>query len=119
MIPHLSKKASYFGNHYIPKDAVVIPSLFYAARESGSSRDFLPDRQDQDTQFIKCMTFGGGQHKCPGRRYAETQLTVFLALVSTNYRFERVGDRPNQDDFIYFPTLFPSRNDFFVKSIRD
>jgi cytochrome P450 len=119
MIPHLSKKASYFGSHYIPKDAVVIPSLFYAARESGSSTDFLPDRPDQDTQFMKCMTFGGGQHKCPGRRYAETQLTVFLAVVSTNYRFERVGDRPNQDDFIYFPTLFPSRNHYFVKSIRE
>jgi cytochrome P450 len=118
MIPHLTLKSSHFGTHFIPKGAVVIPSLFYAARESGSSVDFLPDREDQDTQFVKCMTFGGGQHKCPGRRYAEVQLTVFLTLVSNNYRFERIGDRPHQDDFIYFPTLFPNRNEYVVKAIR-
>eukprot|EP00529_Nitzschia_sp_RCC80_P012128 CAMPEP_0113513376 /NCGR_PEP_ID=MMETSP0014_2-20120614/39828_1 /TAXON_ID=2857 /ORGANISM="Nitzschia sp." /LENGTH=565 /DNA_ID=CAMNT_0000409773 /DNA_START=227 /DNA_END=1924 /DNA_ORIENTATION=- /assembly_acc=CAM_ASM_000159 len=117
MIPHLSLKASHFDNHYIPKGTVSVPSLFYAARESGSSTDFLPDREDQDTQFMKCMTFGAGQHKCPGRKYAETQLSVFLAIVSTQYRFERVGDRPNQDEFIYFPTLFPCRNDYMLKRV--
>lgn len=118
MIPHLSLNSSYFNSHYIPKGAITIPSLFYAARESGSSVEFLPDREDQDTQFMKCLTFGGGQHKCPGRRYAEVQLTVFLALVSNNYSFERIGDRPHQDDFIYFPTLFPNRNDYIVKAVR-
>lgn len=118
MIPHMALKSSHFGSHFIPKGTMTIPSLFYSARVSGASVEFLPDRADQDTQFVKCMTFGGGQHKCPGRRYAETQLTVFLALVSNNYRFERIGDRPHQDDFIYFPTLFPNRNDYYVKAIR-
>jgi cytochrome P450 len=118
MIPHLTLKSSNLGKHFIPQGAVVIPSLFYAARESESSIEFLPEREDQDTQFMKCMTFGGGQHKCPGRRYAEVQLTVFLALVANNYRFERIGDRPHQDDFIYFPTLFPNRNEYIVKAIR-
>ncbi|KAG7356572.1 cytochrome P450 [Nitzschia inconspicua] len=118
MIPHLTLKPSYFYEHFIPQGAVVIPSLFYAARQSGSSTEFLPDREDQDSQFMKCMTFGGGQHKCPGRRYAEVQLTVFLALVANNYRFERIGERPHQDDFIYFPTLFPNRNEYIVKAIR-
>jgi cytochrome P450 len=117
MIPHLCLKSSHLGTHFIPKGALVVPSLFYAARESGSSVEFLPERDDQDTQFMKCMTFGSGQHKCPGRRYAEVQLTVFLAIVANNYRFERVGERPHQDDFIYFPTLFPSRNEFFVNAI--
>jgi cytochrome P450 len=117
MIPHLCLKSSHLGTHFIPKGALVVPSLFYAARESGSSVEFLPERDDQDTQFMKCMTFGSGQHKCPGRRYAEVQLTVFLAIVANKYRFERVGDRPHQDDFIYFPTLFPSRNEFFVHAI--
>jgi cytochrome P450 len=114
MIPHLSLKSSYFGRHYIPKGSLVIPSLFYSARESGSSVEFIPDRSDQDSQFVKCMTFGGGQHKCPGRKYAETQLTVFMALVAAKYRFERIGERPGQDDFIYFPTLFPIRTEFMV-----
>lgn len=119
MIPHLCLKASHFDNHYIPKGAVAVPSLFYAARESGSSTEFLPEREDQDTQFMKCMTFGAGQHKCPGRKYAETQMSVFLAIVSTQYRFERIGDRPNQDEFIYFPTLFPCRNEYMLKRVSN
>jgi cytochrome P450 len=118
MIPHLSLKPSFLGSHYIPNGTVVIPSLFYAARDSGSSVEFLPDREDQDPQFMKCLTFGGGQHKCPGRRYAETQLSVFLSIVANNYRFERIGDRPHQDDFMYFPTLFPNRNEYILKAIR-
>lgn len=117
MLPHLTLKACQLGPHPIPKGVIVIPSIFYSAREAGSSADFLPDREDQDTQFMKGMTFGAGQHKCPGRRYAETQLTVFLAIVATGYRFERIGDRPSQDDFIYFPTLFPARNEHIIKSI--
>jgi cytochrome P450 len=116
MIPHLSKKPSTLKGHYIPSGAVLIPSLFYSARVSGSSTEFLPEREDADPQFVKCMTFGGGQHKCPGRRYAESLLAVFLAVVASNYRFERVGERPHEDDYIYFPTLFPARNDFLIKA---
>jgi cytochrome P450 len=116
MIPHLSKKPSTLGGHYIPSGAVLIPSLFYAARVNGASTEFLPEREDADPQFVKCMTFGGGQHKCPGRRYAESLLAVFLAVAASNYRFERVGERPHEDDFIYFPTLFPARNDFLIKA---
>lgn len=116
MIPHLCLKASYLGNHFIPKGSLTIPSIFYSARESGSSPEFLPDREDQDTQFVKCMTFGAGQHKCPGRKYAETQLTIFLAIVAKQYQFERIGERPNEDEFIYFPTLFPCRNEFMLTS---
>jgi cytochrome P450 len=115
MIPHISKKSSFLGGHHIEKGSVVIPSIFYAARVSGSSTEFLPEREDADTQFVKCVTFGGGQHKCPGRRYAESLLSVFLTVVSSNYRFERVGPRPDEDDFIYFPTLFPAKNDFLIK----
>jgi len=115
MIPHLSKKASYLGGHYVGSGAVLIPSLFYAARVSGASVEFLPERQDADSQFVKCMTFGGGQHKCPGRRYAESLLSVFVAVVAANFRFERVGDRPDEDNFIYYPTLFPAKNTFYIR----
>eukprot|EP00934_Nitzschia_sp_Nitz4_P007201 Nitzschia sp. Nitz4//scaffold41_size133979//35657//37285//NITZ4_003334-RA/size133979-processed-gene-0.43-mRNA-1//1//CDS//3329551431//7191//frame0 len=114
MIPHLSKKDSVVNGHNVPAGAILIPSLFYAARVNGVSAEFLPEREDQDSQFVKCMTFGGGQHKCPGRRYAEMLLCVFLGVVATDYRFERVGERPDEDNFIYFPTLFPAENDFKV-----
>ena len=115
MIPHITKKATKLGGHPIGPGTVTIPSIFYSARVSGASTEFIPEREDADPLFVKCVTFGGGQHKCPGRRYAESLLTVFLAIVSANYRFERVGPRPDDDDFIYFPTLFPSSNDFLIK----
>ena len=116
MIPHLSKKASFLGGHPAGSGAVLIPSLFYSARVSGASVEFLPEREDADPQFVKCMTFGGGQHKCPGRRYAETLVSVFLTVVAPNFRFERVGERPDEDNFIYFPTLFPAQNDFLIRA---
>lgn len=117
MIPHISKRDSQLGGHFIPSGSIVVPSLFYSARVSGESVEFNPDRKDADSQFLRCMTFGGGQHKCPGRRYAEMFLSVFLAVIASSYRFERVGDRPDDDDYMYYPTLFPARNDFFVHTL--
>lgn len=108
MIPHLSLKQSVLGGHHIPTRAVVIPSIMYSARTSGASLEFLPDRQDQDSQFVSTVIFGGGQHKCPGRRYAESLLTVFLVILAQEYNFSRTGPRPGPDDFMYYPTVFPT-----------
>jgi sterol 22-desaturase len=108
MIPHLSLKPSELCGHFIPKGSIVIPSMTYSARTSGASLEFLPDRPDQDSQFVKTIIFGGGQHKCPGRRYAESLLTVFLTVLAQEYVFSRTGPRPGPDDFMYYPTMFPS-----------
>lgn len=115
MVPHISKRPSYLGGHYIPTGTIAIPSLFYSARVSGySTTEFYPERKDADSQFLKCMTFGAGQHKCPGRRYAESLVVVFMAILASEFRLERCGERPGVDDFIYFPTHFPSRSDFLI-----
>jgi cytochrome P450 len=116
MIPHITKKAVALGGHVLPKGCVAIPSLQYSARVSGASLEFLPERDDQDSQFVKTVTFGGGQHKCPGRRYAESLLNVFLAVVAQEYDFHRTGPRPSADDFIYFPTIFPADSKFVIKA---
>jgi cytochrome P450 len=107
MIPHLSLKSSELGGHGVPKSAICIPSIMYSARTSGASLKFLPDRVDQDTQFVKTVVFGGGQHKCPGRRYAESLLTVFLSILAQEYKFSRINSRPGPDDIMYYPTVFP------------
>merc|ERR1712226_179396 len=99
----------------IPKGTVVIPSITYMARSSGHSLEFLPDRSDQDTQFVKTVVFGAGQHKCPGRRYAESLLSVFLSVLAQEYEVERTGPRPGPDDFVFFPTLFPRDCNFILK----
>lgn len=119
MIPHLSRKATVIGGHSIAKGTVVIPSIFYAARVSGASDEFLPEREDADAQFIKTVTFGGGQHKCPGRRYAESFLKTFLTVVAADYDFERVGERPGPDQFMYYPTLFPIDTMFMLSPRKE
>lgn len=119
MIPHLAKKSTSIGPNgkfNIPKGAVVIPSITYTARTSGASVDFIPEREgpDADPMFVQCVTFGAGQHKCPGRRYAESLLTVFLAVLAQEYDFARVGTRPKVDEFVYFPTTFANDCDFVL-----
>mmetsp|Transcript_33292 Transcript_33292/g.54954 ORF Transcript_33292/g.54954 Transcript_33292/m.54954 type:complete len:96 (+) Transcript_33292:3-290(+) len=89
--------------------------MLNAGKTSGSSSNFNPDVVNPDPQFVKTPIFGGGQHKCPGRRYAESLLAVFMAVLVTEYNFERVGKRPDVDDIIYYPTLFPSENMFIIQ----
>ena len=115
MIPHISKKATTLGGHNIGKGTVCIPNITYCARVTGTSTEFNPDREDKDTQFVKGITFGGGQHKCPGRRYAECLLNVFCAVVAQEYDFCRTGPRPGPNDFIYYPTVFPEDSKFLIK----
>jgi sterol 22-desaturase len=114
MIPHIAKRATTLGGRPIPKNTIVIPSITYSARTSGASAEFLPERTDCDTQFVSTVVFGGGQHKCPGRRYAESLLTVFLGVLAQNYDFTRVNRRPTMDQFVYYPTTFPNDCQFII-----
>jgi cytochrome P450 len=115
MIPHLALEATTLGGRTIPKGTILIPSMLNAGKTSGSSAVFDPSVPNRDPQFVRTPIFGGGQHKCPGRRYAESLLTVFLSVFLTEYDFERVGKRPDVDDIMYYPTLFPNENMFFIK----
>lgn len=114
MIPHLAQQDTTLGGRKIPKGTILIPSIINAAKTSGSSTVYDPE-QDFDPQFVKTPIFGGGQHKCPGRRYAEVFLTVFLSTFLPAYDFERVGPRPKTDDIMYYPTVFPASNEFLIR----
>mmetsp|Transcript_5208 Transcript_5208/g.9992 ORF Transcript_5208/g.9992 Transcript_5208/m.9992 type:complete len:542 (+) Transcript_5208:133-1758(+) len=116
MVPHLTLKDTVVDGLKISKGTVVIPSVIYAARTTGTALQFDPETEDADAHFIKTFTFGGGQHKCPGRKYAESLLSVFCAVVSESYTIERVspqGSKP--DEFVYFPTLFPKDSKFVLR----
>ena len=115
MVPHLVRNSCELNGYSIPKGTVVIPSIIYSGRVSGASLEFLPDRSDPDSQFVKVPTFGGGQHKCPGRRYAESLMQVFLGVLAQDYDFHRTGTRPSADDFIFYPTVFPKDSNFVIK----
>lgn len=119
MVPHLTKKATSLGGHFLGQGTIAIPSIMYSARSCGASDEYIPERPDSDPLFVRTLTFGAGQHKCPGRRYAESLLAVFMAILATNYDFERIGRRPTEDEFIYFPTLFPKENMFMIRLRND
>lgn len=115
MVPHLTLKDTVVDGLKISKGTVVIPSIIYSARTTGTALKFDPDTSDPDTHFIKTYTFGLGQHKCPGRKYAESLLSVFCAVLAESYTIERVASQaPKPDEFIYFPTLFPKDSKFIL-----
>lgn len=115
MAPHITNRSTVLGGHVLRKGTVVIPAIVESARSSGASTVYDPLRKDADSQFVTTLVFGAGQHKCPGRRYAESLLTVFFGLFLTEYDFERVGPRPDARDIMYYPTVFPAVNDFLLK----
>lgn len=117
MIPHMARKRTQLGGRHISAGTVVIPSITYSARTSGQSLHFDGETDAEDSQFIKTVTFGAGQHKCPGRRYAESFITTFLRVLAAEYDFCRVGPRPGFDEFIYFPTVFPKDCDFIIQAL--
>ena len=116
MVPHLVRRTTTWDDgREIVKGTVVIPSITYSARVSGHALEFQPERLDCDTQFIQTVVFGAGQHKCPGRRYAESLLRVFISVLTQGYMIERCTPRPGPDDFIFYPTLFPKDSNFILK----
>lgn len=119
MIPHLCKVPTTLAGRKIAKGTVVIPSITYSARTSGRSVSFDPESSDPDSLFVKTVVFGAGQHKCPGRRYAETLLQTFLTVLAESYDFSRVEKRPVFDQFVYYPTLFPSDCDFVLRRLDE
>lgn len=117
MVPYLTLKDTVVDGLKIAKGTVVIPSIIYAARTTGVALKFDPETSDPDSHFLKTFTFGLGQHKCPGRKYAESLLSVFCAVLSESYTIERVAAQaPKADDFIYFPTVFPKDSKFILRS---
>ena len=106
MIPCLTKQATTLGKRSIPKGTIVIVA-------DRTSLPFNPDSEIVDTKITKTTTFGGGNHQCPVSRFAESMLTVFLAVLVDGYDFERVGSRPSVEDVMYcYSTVFPLKNDF-------
>ena len=114
MIPHKAKRTTTLAGRTVRRGTIAIPSITYSARTSGRSVHFDPEREDADPLFVQTVVFGGGQHKCPGRRYAESLLTVFLGVLAQDYDFHRTEPRPFVDEFIYFPTCFPKDCQFVI-----
>lgn len=96
----------------VPKGSLVIPSLVGACRDGFTNPEaFDPDRmgdeRQEDRKNAKSMlVFGVGPHRCVGYNYAINHLTVYLAMIAKNMKWERKLT-PKSHEILYLPTLYP------------
>ncbi|GJD10177.1 Cytochrome P450 [Galdieria sulphuraria] len=99
-------------NVTVPKGSFVMPSIWSSCMQGfPDAYKFDPDRMSPERQEdIKYrqnfLTFGIGPHVCVGREYAINNLIAFLALISTECKFQRYRTKKS-DDIIYLPTIYP------------
>ncbi|XP_052184159.1 abscisic acid 8'-hydroxylase 2-like [Diospyros lotus] len=81
--------------YFIPRGWKVLP-LF---RSIHHCKDFFPDPEIFDPSRFEVpprpqtyMPFGSGVHSCPGSELAKLEMLLFLHHLTTNYRWEVVGD---------------------------
>ncbi|KAE8835228.1 hypothetical protein HRS9122_07498 [Pyrenophora teres f. teres] len=103
-------------------DGTVLPAGSMVAVAANTTHDpeffpepdeFIPDRfmklrnepgQEQKWQFVELkpslMTFGYGEHACPGRFFATTEIKIFLCFVLMRYdlRFLKEQGRPRDGE---------------------
>lgn len=99
-------------NLTVPKGTLVIPSLVGACRDGFTNPEsFDPDRMGEERQEDRKnpksnLVFGVGPHRCVGYNYAINHLTVYLALLAKNMKWERTLT-PKSHQIMYLPTLYP------------
>eukprot|EP00041_Stephanoeca_diplocostata_P007449 m.105917 g.105917 ORF g.105917 m.105917 type:complete len:500 (-) comp16882_c0_seq1:75-1574(-) len=110
MVPHIAKKTVQISEGVVcPKGAMVIPSIRSAADNEEGSDVYSPGGAYSDPNFSRVLTFGAGQHMCPGRKYAHQVVAVFIAVLVTEYDFSRRLTQKSRNT-VFYPTLFPEDN---------
>ena len=110
---HLANKPIAISDTYTaPKGTLVIPSIWSSNRVGFTDPEtFDPERFNAERmehlKFDKnFLTFGAGPHACLGQRYAMNHIILFISLLC-DMDFRR-AKRPNQDEIIYLPTIYPA-----------
>lgn len=67
----------------ISQGAMIIPSIRSAADNEEGADVYSPGGRYSDPNFNRVLTFGMGQHMCPGRKYAHQVRTCMHAPGST------------------------------------
>lgn len=114
MVPYRVKKAFPITPDYtVPKDAMVIPTLYGALHDSKvypEPETFNPDRWAPNGLAEQSpknwMVFGNGPHVCLGQRYAVNHLIACIgkASIMLDWKHKRT---PDSDTQMIFATTFP------------
>ncbi|KAF5963181.1 oxidoreductase [Fusarium bulbicola] len=86
-LPHTSTVDDVFEGYFIPKDAIIMPNIWYFAHDPEVHQDpmgFNPERflstdGNQPEQDPHTYTFGFGRRVCPGRVLADNALFLNIA----------------------------------------
>ncbi|SNW62677.1 Cytochrome P450-like protein E-class [Orpheovirus IHUMI-LCC2] len=113
MVPHKAKDNIEIGGIVVPKDSIIMPSIFSATEQGFSNgKVFNPDRfNEENLEHVKYasnyLVFGAGPHSCIGKEYAVNQLKIFVALLGSRINIKRIMT-DKSDHTILGPTSFPS-----------
>ncbi|KAG1876663.1 cytochrome P450 [Suillus subalutaceus] len=99
-IPHATSNDDVYGEHFIPKGAIVMVNQWALSRDE----DMFPDASRFDPSrhltvdgklkdpFINHFAFGHGRRICPGRWFAETSLWTAAAAILAVLRIDHAKD---------------------------
>jgi len=76
-LPHRNRNDEEFDGYAIPKDTMLVASLWSITRDPEfhtNANDFNPDRYEVDGERIPYYVFGYGHRRCPGADMAFAQL---------------------------------------------
>ncbi|KAF5672216.1 oxidoreductase [Fusarium denticulatum] len=103
-LPHTSTVDDVFEGYFIPKDALIMPNIWYFAHDPEVHQDpmrFNPERflstdGNEPEQDPHTYTFGFGRRVCPGRVLADNALFLNIAhsLAVLHIRKDENGAQP-------------------------
>ena len=112
-VPHHTTKDISVGDYIIPKDSVVIGSLYNIMNDPKTFSDphsFNPDRfLDENGHFVnhdKVTPFGVGKRICLGQTLADKEFFIFSSGILQQFQMEAAPDHqlPSYDFDESFPT---------------
>lgn len=83
-LPHRTDKEDSIAGYRIPKDAVLMPAMWWYTRDETVYHDpeaFKPERFEEpyNEPFASNVTFGFGRRRCPGYLFADASLFLIMA----------------------------------------
>ncbi|XP_031254978.1 abscisic acid 8'-hydroxylase 2 [Pistacia vera] len=95
--------------YFIPRGWKVLPlfrSIHHCADFFPQPEKFDPSRFEVPPRPNTYLPFGNGVHSCPGSELAKLEMHILLHHLTTNYRWQVVGDK---DGIQYGPFPVPKR----------
>ncbi|KAG8723756.1 hypothetical protein FRC09_001903 [Ceratobasidium sp. 395] len=116
-VPHACYQDNEYKGYQIPKGAIVIGNTWAMSHNPLIYRDpdtFNPDRF-LDPLVQPAPSFGFGRRMCPGLRFAQSSLFIFIVSILATFNIEMAKDERGNDvvpadecepNLLYHPTPF-------------